>query len=191
MSGFRILPLMLLAIAGLIIGCQDTLTNPSESNGEAPRTGETGVASSASRSSASKNQDLAALRRATAPFHNFEKALAAEYDDQLTPCLEDPVEGGQGFHYGNEELIDGEVELTEPELLLYEPHGGGSLRLVGVEYIVPIAAWMGASPPMLFEREFHQDDELGLFVLHVWAWRHNPSGLFADWNPKVSCGHPG
>jgi hypothetical protein len=21
----------------------------------------------------------------------------------------------------------------------------------------------------------------------VWAWRDNPNGTFADWNPRVSC----
>jgi hypothetical protein len=25
------------------------------------------------------------------------------------------------------------------------------------------------------------------YELHVWAWRDNPNGTFADWNPKVSC----
>lgn len=25
------------------------------------------------------------------------------------------------------------------------------------------------------------------YELHVWAWKDNPSGMFADWNPQVSC----
>ena len=25
------------------------------------------------------------------------------------------------------------------------------------------------------------------YELHVWAFGHNPSGAFADWNPNVSC----
>jgi hypothetical protein len=29
------------------------------------------------------------------------------------------------------------------------------------------------------------------YSLHVCAWRHNPAGVFGDWNPKVSCdGYP-
>ena len=24
-------------------------------------------------------------------------------------------------------------------------------------------------------------------ALHVWAWKLNPHGMFADWNPGVSC----
>jgi hypothetical protein len=25
------------------------------------------------------------------------------------------------------------------------------------------------------------------FELHVWAWRENPQGPFADWNDHVTC----
>jgi hypothetical protein len=25
------------------------------------------------------------------------------------------------------------------------------------------------------------------YDLHVWIWRENPSGTFAQWNPKVEC----
>jgi hypothetical protein len=28
---------------------------------------------------------------------------------------------------------------------------------------------------------------LGIWYLHVWIWEPNPSGLFADWNPSVTC----
>lgn len=132
-------------------------------------------------------QQLAELRSATARFHNFEAALGADYDAQLTICWFHRELGTQGYHYGNPALIDGAVELLEPELLVYEPKRNGSFRLVGIEYIVPIAAWEGASPPSLLGQEFHRNETLGLYVLHVWIWRHNPSGMFADWNPDVSC----
>lgn len=23
--------------------------------------------------------------------------------------------------------------------------------------------------------------------LHVWTWKHNPSGQFSEWNPTVHC----
>jgi hypothetical protein len=132
------------------------------------------------------NKDLAALRRLTAPFHNFDKAVAAGWSVQLTPCLDSPV-GAQGFHYANVANIDAEANLLEPELLLYEPEPNGRLRLVGVEYIVPLSAWTGASPPNLFGQEFHVNPVFQVWALHVWIWRNNPSGLFADWNPLVSC----
>ena len=25
------------------------------------------------------------------------------------------------------------------------------------------------------------------YELHAWIWRPNPSGIFKDWNPKVTC----
>ena len=25
------------------------------------------------------------------------------------------------------------------------------------------------------------------YELHAWIWKHNPSGMFEDWNPTVSC----
>lgn len=132
------------------------------------------------------NRQFAALRRATAPFHNFDKAVAAGWDAQLTDCLEQLPEGAQGYHYGNVALIDGTVSLRQPELLLYEPQAGGHLRLVGVEYIVPLSE---PQPPPLFGHEFHANEAVGLWALHVWIWRHNPRGIFEDWNPKVSCKH--
>jgi hypothetical protein len=58
---------------------------------------------------------------------------------------------------------------------------------VAIEYIVPIPMWSGSEPPSLVGQEFERNDALGLYALHLWLWRHNPNGMFADWNPKVSC----
>ncbi len=132
------------------------------------------------------NQQLAALRRATAPFHNFDKAVAAGYGVPVTPCDEQLPLGAQGIHYANLALIDGTVSLLQPEILQYEPQAGGHLRLVGVEYIVPLTE---AQPAPLLGHDFHANQAAGVWALHVWIWRHNPSGMFADWNPKVSCQH--
>jgi hypothetical protein len=143
----------------------------------------------ASESASAKiKQQLAALRRLTAPFHNFDKALAAGYTVQITSCLELPPLGGMGFHYGNPDFINGTVNLLQPELLLYEPQANGRLRFVGVEYIVPFTFVPAtADPPTLLGQEFHRNFAFGLWGLHIWVGRHNPSGMFADWNPKVSC----
>lgn len=132
-------------------------------------------------------RDIAQLRATTAPFHRFEAAAEAGWGTQITGCFSDPALGGMGFHYGNVALIDGQVDELEPELLLYEPQKNGRLRLVAVEYIVPFTAWTGAEPPRLFDQSFHRNEAFGLWVLHVWHFRHNPSGIFADWNPTVSC----
>jgi hypothetical protein len=62
------------------------------------------------------------------------------------------------------------------------------MRLVGVEYIVPLAF---DEPAPLFGQHFHANEGAGVWALHLWNWRHNPDGAFADWNPKVSCAHAG
>jgi hypothetical protein len=134
-------------------------------------------------------RDLAALRRATAPFHRFERAVEAGYAAAITPCWEHRTDGAMGYHYGKEALIDGTVSLLEPELLMYEPQPGGHMRLVGMEYIVPIDAWTGDAPPTLLGQAFHPHSTLPIYKLHVWLWRDNPRGVFADWNPAVSCAH--
>ena len=48
-------------------------------------------------------------------------------------------------------------------------------------------------PPSLFGQEFElvaTPNRYGLppfYELHAWLWKHNPSGMFNDWNPRVSC----
>lgn len=142
-----------------------------------------------SRGGGEINQQFSALRHATARFLDFPRAAEAGYTTRITPCWYHRALGAQGEHHGNPGLIDGAVALLEPELLMYEPQANGRLRLVGLEYIVPVDAWQGESPPRLLGQEFHHNTNLGLYVLHVWLWRHNPAGMFEDWNPDVSCEH--
>jgi hypothetical protein len=138
----------------------------------------------------SVSQDLATLRRVTAPFHRIEAASEAGWSAQITGCMTDPTAGGMGFHYGNVGLIDGSVRVDEPELLLYEPEKNGRQRLVAVEYIIPYTFHArSAEPPVLFGQEFKQNDTFQLWGLHAWVWEENPSGMFANWNPRVTCEH--
>jgi len=44
-----------------------------------------------------------------------------------------------------------------------------------------------AEPPTVMGQKLKQSDELKLWYLHVWIWRDNPAGMFADWNPSVGC----
>lgn len=130
--------------------------------------------------------DLSELQTATAPFRNTANAESAGYVSTLNTlgCFENPGVGGMGLHYLNEELLlDGVVDETAPEALVYEMARDGSLRLVGVEYIMP--APPGSTPPELFGHTFHLNSALGVWVLHAWAWKHNPAGVFQDWNPNV------
>jgi hypothetical protein len=135
------------------------------------------------------NKDLATLRQVTAPFQQFETATGAGWSAQITGCMTDANgAGGMGFHYGNVGLINGSVSVDKPQLLLYEPEKNGRLRLVAVEYIIPYTFHSrDAAPPVLFGQEFKQNDFFKLWGLHAWVWRENPSGMFANWNPNVTC----
>jgi hypothetical protein len=139
---------------------------------------------------------IAQLRRLVAPFHDFETATRAGWSARITPCLvsgdlpSTPGAGAMGFHYGKVSFIQdgGVVNLVQPELLLYEPEKNGKLRFVGVEYIVPFADHpASAAAPTLLGHAFAQVPEFGVWGLHIWVGRENPSGIFAPWNPKVSC----
>ncbi len=134
------------------------------------------------------NQELAELRALVAPFHDFERAQEAGWTVQRTPCLENPGVGAMGYHYGKPGFFDAEVDVLDPELLVYEPQKNGKLRLVAVEYVVPFTLVPPESdPPVLLGQEFHHNVGAGLWVLHVWVGLHNPDGIFADWNPNATC----
>ena len=129
---------------------------------------------------------LATLRRATARYHD----LTAATDDGfvfLHGCESRPDEGPVGAVYVHPGRLDGVIDPGGPEALIYEPGENGRARLVGVELVVPYVAWTNAEPPEFLGASFQREDEFGVWGLHVWLWRHNPEGLFAESNPRVSC----
>lgn len=158
--------------------------------------------------------ELAAVRRATAQFHDISTAYAAGYTTENEPCVASP-DGVMGIHAPNFALIgDQALDSARPELLLYAPKPGGEYRLVGVEYFQfvllrnpatnTIAPWVGQTPwpanyevvtptPALFGQTFqgpmpgHTPTMPWHWDLHVWIWAHNPSGMFAEWNPSLRC----
>jgi hypothetical protein len=142
------------------------------------------------RGSAEEQQGLAAVRAATARFHRFEVADEEGYDFLfLNTCMVDGSGadlGGMGYHYVNLGLLNDEVNIATPEAVLYEPGPNGQLRLVALEYVIPKAAWTEPNPPVLLGQEFTLN-AFDLWALHVWVWKHNPSGMYADWNPNVNC----
>lgn len=142
------------------------------------------------------NAQLAELRSATESFQAVQDANTAGYDVLVAHpmsgdrCFTHAQLGAMGFHYLNGALVDDAVSVTEPEVLIYEPRSDGSLELVGVEYVIPFALHGDREPaPVLFGQEFRQNYTFGLWTLHAYAWKQNPSGPFADWNPNVSCQH--
>ena len=100
-----------------------------------------------------------------------------------------PGEGAVGALYVHfDRLLDGEIRPELPDALVYEParNGEGKPKLVAVEFAIPYALWSGDDPPNYLGADFQPEDEYGVFGLHIWVWRNNPDGLFAEANPRFS-----
>ncbi len=125
--------------------------------------------------------------------------------------------GAMGVHYFRPDLlgitappatrVDGNgthTDFRRPAILIYEPQADGSMALVAVENLVFRSAWHGAGnarPPSFHGVEYDrmQDDpataadEAHNFQPHydrrVWLYRDNPNGVFAPFNPAVTCAH--
>jgi hypothetical protein len=128
---------------------------------------------------------IATLRRVTARYHNLDAAIEDGFV-LLSPCEVLPGHGPAGLlyaHFGR--VLDGVINLEEPEGLLYEPSSTGPPKLVAVD----LAVLYTDSPdaPEFLGHTFQPEDEFGAWALHVWIWRHNPEGMFAPANPNVTC----
>ncbi|WP_353816317.1 hypothetical protein [Agromyces sp. SYSU T00266] len=133
---------------------------------------------------------VAQVRAATAHFHDVDVALAEGYVD-THECSSSP-DGAMGIHFVNPALIapGAQVDPTRPPVLMYGPSASGDLELWGVEFFEPD---VGQPTPMFGTVPFDgpmpgHDPEMPVhYDLHVWTGQHNPSGLYAPFNPSLSC----
>lgn len=138
--------------------------------------------------SAAVRRDVETLRAATNKYHDLAAAEADGYPSKVPMCIADSTMGGMGHHYVDRKLFDEKLEIEHPEMLIYAPAPGGKVELVAVEYVVPYRVLPSTEKaPRLFGQELKRYDEFKYWSLHVWAWRRNAAGLFADWNPAVTC----
>ncbi|TPJ23593.1 hypothetical protein [Mesorhizobium sp. B2-7-2] len=128
------------------------------------------------------------VRAANSRFLDVKAATAEGYAS--IPCASGITGGAMGIHYVNGQYLkDDKIDIARPEAVMYEPMADGTLKLVAVEYIT------SKGPASLDGQLFNFNSApnrygLGEFYeLHVWAWKGNPTGTFADMNPKVSCEH--
>ena len=128
------------------------------------------------------------VRAANSRFLDVNAATAEGYAP--IPCASGITGGAMGIHYVNGGYLkDDKIDIARPEAVMYEPMADGTLKLVAVEYIT------SKGPASLEGQLFNFNSApnrygLGEFYeLHVWAWKGNPTGTFADMNPKVSCEH--
>lgn len=132
------------------------------------------------------SRKLNELRNATATYQDPSKAVEDGYvrDDH---CVEEPGgDAAMGYHYLDFSMIDTELDHTEPEALVYERQGNED-NLVAVEFLS--TADPAGPPPTLLGHDMHPAPHLPFanWELHVWCWKPNPRGLFADFNPNVTC----
>ena len=146
------------------------------------------AAGSASAEDGSRNSLVDHVRAANSRFTDVKAAVAEGYAP--IPCASGVDGGAMGIHYVNAKLISKEaVDIKHPQAVMYEPMPDGKLELVAVEYITL------KGPASLEGQLFNFNgapNRYGLdpfYELHVWAWKANPHGAFADMNPAVTCAH--
>jgi hypothetical protein len=157
------------------------------------------------------------VRAATARYADVGAALADGYVRDPIDACETPAHMGStedlgvmGIHYLRPDLLgleEGETRLDvrgthtdflRPAILLYEPQADSSLVLVAVANHVSADAWARAGhtePPTFAGMAFdlHAADPgmmaAARYELHAWVHRENPSGVFAPYNPSVTCAY--
>ena len=123
--------------------------------------------------------------------------------------------GVMGIHYVRPDLlgitgppnprVDGtstHTDFNKPAILIYEPQADESLQLVAVENLVFIKAWEAAGnsarpsfqgvpyDKMVDDPKTEIDEAHGFephYDRHVWIFRDNPNGVFAQFNPNATC----
>src|SRR5262245_45661604 len=135
------------------------------------------------------------VRESTARFRDVEVAKQEGYQ-LMFGCVSGDAGGAMGLHYVNGALIGDDVlDPTHPEIVIYEPLPNGRLRLIGADFLTLADVWHAnhTETPQLMGQLLHlfeSPNRFGLpnfYTLHVWAWKENPTGAFANWHANVSC----
>ena len=139
---------------------------------------------------------IKAVRDATARYQNVRSAENDGYHLEFG-CVSGSDSGAMGLHYVNDALVgNGIVDVSHPQIVLYEEQPNGNLKLTGADYLVLAQPWdtkHPGTPPQLMGQIFHYfeaPNRFGLpafYTLHVWAWKDNPNGAFVNWHPDVNC----
>lgn len=124
--------------------------------------------------------ELAKARRATARYQNLREALKDGYVDIGV------VLPNMGRHLLKEALLDATFDAERPEFLVYMEDLGGRMKLVAVEYAVPLK--LTDTPPDGFTGGadvWFRDERFDFWKLHAWIFRDNPDGMFNPTNRRV------
>lgn len=128
------------------------------------------------------------VRNANTRFRDVAVAVSEGYAP--IPCASGIDGGAMGVHYVNPNYLKDQVpDIKRPQAVMYEPMPDGKMALVAVEYIT------FKGPASLEGQLFNFNgapNRYGLdpfYELHVWAWKPNARGPYADMNPDVTCAH--
>ncbi len=142
-------------------------------------------------------KDAEASRTAAEQFYLLDDALKAGFEP-LFDCTDNGAKGAMGQHFIKKDwAMDGRLDVSQPDVLMYEPQPDGSMHLVALEYIVFQSQWTGAKAPVFLGHELQLKHMVGthevdpFYEMHVWHWRDNPAGMTTDNNPAVTCAHAG
>jgi hypothetical protein len=189
-----------------LAGCSSDSSLPTESHMAGLPLSAVGQASNA--------RALDDLRRITAPLHDLDAALAAQYSLLVAPpltaadgCISDMAAGGMGYHYSRfNNLGDDSISLLDPEFLVYAPtaaptKGGVQRRRLGaLEYFIPYgSAWPGPDDVGFVRAPTLGDfstfaglpavamspTPFGGWAIHIWLWENNPGGMMTNFNTAV------
>ncbi|RBM06617.1 hypothetical protein [Streptomyces sp. PT12] len=118
------------------------------------------------------------LKRVRAATVRYQDVRLAEADGYT---LGESCIPGLGYHFVRQVAESQEqLEITEPNSMLYVPQEDGSLKLAGVGYVSKREA-------SLFGEELSPPSILPYYTLHAWVWEENPEGVFEHINPNISC----
>jgi hypothetical protein len=141
------------------------------------------------------NATLAQVRDSLRPLqHSPASAQAAGYRP-ADVCVASP-DGGMGYHYVNPLLAVQAPDPLHPSVLVYVPGKDGRLTLAAAEWFQADAdqdVSTDGDRPTLFGRPFdgpmtgHEPGMPTHYDLHAWLFTPNPAGVFAPWNPAVTC----
>ena len=146
--------------------------------------------------SSDTRKELAQARRATAKYHDIDKA----YEDGFVDI--GFILPGVGCHLLSPlNVEDGVIDITKPEVLIYKDCAmglGGKAELRSVEHIelcfgTPATetepARCGTPAPEGYTGDADVWEPFvdgSIWTLHIWLWRHNPAGIFVKINPDIT-----
>ena len=138
-------------------------------------------------------EEWAKVRRELEKYQDVIVALRDGYRSSVL-CVQNDQGHGMGIHFVNTRLMGPTPDATRPQILLYVPVGS-KLELIGAEWFIPLATGVKGRPSVLGQpfdgpMEGHpptQPPDLHHYDLHVWLFKPNPAGLFAQFNPNVKC----